>query len=164
MKGTEIYEYISEEACREFEAIVGAEHMTTDPVICEGYTGRGFDRQVYWWQGISRRPCAVIQPKTAEEVARIVRTCNRFNIPFVPMVTFGMCFSSPSYRDDIMLIDLKRMNGMEIDEKNMFAIVEPGIVYAQLQGEILKKGLVSIVPGGGGQVSVSYTHLRAHET
>ena len=154
MKGTEVFDYIPEEACRELEAIVGTEHMTTDPAIREGYTGRGFDRQVYWWQGISRRPAAVIQPLTADEVARIVKTCNRFNIPYIPMVTFGMCFSSPSYRDDIMLIDLKRMNGMEIDEKNMFVTVEPGIVYAQLQGEILKKGLVSIVPGGGGQVSV----------
>jgi len=154
VRGRKVVDHIPEEVCRELEAIVGPEHMTTDPVICEGYTGRGFDRQVYWYLGVSRRPAAVIMPKTANEVARIVKTCNRYGIHYIPMVTFGMCFSAPSYRDDIMIIDLKRMNKLVIDDKNMFAIVEPGVVYAQLQGEILKKGLVSIVPGGGGQVSV----------
>ncbi len=154
MRGHEVFDNIPEEACRELETIVGPENLTTDPAICEGYTGRGFDRQVYWWLGVSRRPAAVIMPDSREEVIRIVKTCNRFGVPFIPMATYGMCFSAPSYRDDIMIIDLKRMDKMVIDERNMFAIVEPGVVYAQLQGEILKKGLVSVVPGGGGQVSV----------
>jgi len=154
VKGNEVFEHIPEEACRELEAIVGPEHLTTDPTICDGYVGRGMDREIFWYLGVCRRPSAVIMPKTADEVVRIVKTCNRFGIPFLPMVTFGMCFSAPAFRDDIMLIDLKRMNQLEIDEKNMFATVESGVVYAQLQGEILKKGMVSIVPGGGGQVSV----------
>ena len=154
MRGREVFEHVSEEACRELEAIVGPENITTDPVIREGYTGRGMDRQIFWFYGISRPPGAVILPKTTDEVVRIVRTCNRFGIPYIPMVTYGMCFTGPAFRDDIMIIDLKRMDKMVIDDKNMFAIVEPGVVYAQLQGEILKKGLTSVVPGGGGQVSV----------
>jgi len=154
MRGREVFEHISEEACRELEAIVGPENITTDPVIREGYTGRGFDRQVFWFYGISRPPAAVIMPKTTDEVVRIVKTCNRYGIPYIPMVTYGMCFTGPCFRDDIMIIDLKRMDNLVIDDRNMFAIVEPGVVYAQLQGEILKKGLTSVVPGGGGQVSV----------
>ena len=154
MIGREVFDNIPEEACRELEAIVGAQNMTTDPVIREGYTGRGMDRQIFWFYGASRAPTAIILPKTTDEVVRIVKTCNRFNIPYIPMCTLGMACFAPAFRDDIMIIDLKRMDKMEIDEKNMFAIVEPGVVYAQLQGEILKKGLTSVVPGGGGQVSV----------
>lgn len=154
MIGREVFDNIPEEACRELEAIVGAQNMTTDPVIREGYTGRGMDRQIFWFYGASRAPGAVILPKTRDEVIRIVKTCNRFGVPFLPMCTLGMACFAPAFRDDIMIIDLKRMDTMEIDEKNMFAIVEPGVIYAQLQGETLKQGLTSVVPGGGGQVSV----------
>ena len=154
MRGREVFDHISEEACRELESIVGLENLTTDPVICEGYTGRGMDREIFWYQGVSRPPGAVILPESGEEIVRIVKTCNRFGIPYIPMATLGMACFAPSFRDDIMIIDLKRLDKLEIDDKNMFAIVEPGVVYAQLQGEILKKGLTSVVPGGGGQVSV----------
>ncbi len=154
MRGREVFDHISEDACRELESIVGPENLTTDPVICEGYTGRGMDREIFWYQGVSRPPGTVILPESAEEIIRIVKTCNRFGIPYIPMATLGMACFAPSFRDDIMIIDLKRLDKLEIDDKNMFAIVEPGVVYAQLQGEILKKGLTSVVPGGGGQVSV----------
>lgn len=65
------------------------------------------------------------------------------------MCTYGMACFGPAFRNEIIIIDLKRMDKMVIDDKNMFAIVEPGLVYAQLQGEILKKELTSVVPGGG---------------
>ena len=71
MRGREVFDNIPEEACRELEAIVGPENLTTDPAICEGYTGRGFDRQVYWWLGVSHPPGAVILPKSVDDVVRI---------------------------------------------------------------------------------------------
>jgi len=123
MRGREVFDHIPEEACRELEAIVGAENMTTDSVICDGYTGRGMDREILWFQGVSRPPSAVILPKTRDEVVKIVRTCNRFGIPYTPMCTYGMACCGPSFRDDIMIIDLKRMDQMLIDEKNMYAVV-----------------------------------------
>lgn len=154
MVGREDFEHISEEACRELEAIVGPENITTNPVIRKGYTGRGMDRQIFWFYGISRPPAAIIMPKATDEVVKIVKVCNRFGIPYIPMATYGMACYAPAYRDDIIIIDLKRMDKMVIDDKNMFAIVEPGVVFGQLQGDILKRGLISVVPGGGGQVSV----------
>lgn len=139
MRGREVFDHIPEQACRELEAIVGPENMTTDPVIREAYTGRGMDREIFWYQGVCRTPAAIIQAKSTEEVVRIVKTCNRFGIPYTPMVTYGMAMCGPAFRDDIVLIDLKRMKKMWIDVKNMYAVVEPGVIYAQLHGEILKK-------------------------
>lgn len=53
-----------------------------------------------------------------------------------------------------MSIDLKRMNKIEIDEKNMYAVCEPYVIFSQLQHEAMKRGLYMMVPGGGAQVSV----------
>jgi len=46
------------------------------------------------------------------------------------------------------------MNDLEIDEKNMHAIVGPGVIFSQLQQEAMNRGLYTTVPGGGAQVSV----------
>ena len=62
MRGQEVFEHISEDACRALEAIVGPEHITTDPIVCDAYTGRGFDRQMLWFQGVSRTPAGIILP------------------------------------------------------------------------------------------------------
>jgi len=154
MRGQEVFEHISEDACRALEAIVGPEYITTDPIVCDAYTGRGFDRQTLWFQGVSSTPAGIILPESTEQVARIVRTCNRYGVPYTPMSTYGMTFGGPCFRDDIIIIDLKRMNKLWLDDKNMYAILEPGVTYAQLHGEILKRGLIACMPGGGGGVSV----------
>jgi len=154
MRGQESFEHISEEACRALENIVGPEYLSTDPVTCSAYVGRGFDRQVFHFNGISRAPAAVILPESTEQVARVVKTCNRYDIPFTPMSSYGMAFGGPNFRDDFLFIDLKRMNQMWLDEKNMYVIVEPAVNFAQLHGETLKRGLIGCLPGGGGGVSV----------
>lgn len=154
MRGQEVFEYIAEDACRALENIVGPEYVSTDPIICTAYVGRGFDREVFLFNGISRAPAAVILPETTEEVARIVKTCNRYQIPFTPMSTYGMAFGGPNFRDDFLFIDLKRMNKMWLDEKNMYVVLEPAVNFAQMHGETLKRGLIGCLPGGGGGVSV----------
>ena len=37
-------EVMPQEVYQEFQAIVGPEYVTTDPVICQAYTGRGYAR------------------------------------------------------------------------------------------------------------------------
>jgi hypothetical protein len=154
MKGEKIYKYIPEDACLALESIVGAEYITTDPVICSAYVGRGFDREVVHFSGVARAPAAVILPETTEEIARIVKTCNRYKIPFTPMSSYGMAFGGPNFRDDFLFIDLKRMNKMWLDEKNMYVVLEPAVNFAQMHGETIKRGLIGCLPGGGGGVSV----------
>ena len=106
MKGQQTYRHISEDACKALESIVGHDHFSDDPVICAAYHGRGFDKQVITFNGVARNPAAVIQPRTTEEVAAIIKACNRYDIPYVPMSTYGMAFGGPNFRDDILFIDL----------------------------------------------------------
>ena len=47
-------------------------------------------------------------------------------------------------------LDLRRMNRiLEIDEKNMYAVVEPYVICAQLQAEVMKRGLNINIIGAG---------------
>ena len=46
------------------------------------------------------------------------------------------------------------MNKLEIDEENQVAIVEPGVAFSALQGDLMKMGLFTFVPGCGGNSSV----------
>ena len=58
-------------------------------------------------------------------------------------------------QDGVILLDLKRMNRIiEIDAKNKFAVVEPYVVWAQLEAEALKRGLFTTPVQAGSQASV----------
>jgi glycolate oxidase len=56
-------------------------------------------------------------------------------------------------------LDLRRMNHiLEIDEKNMFILVEPYVCFAQIQAEVMKRGMNTHVIGAGSQTSYLASH------
>ena len=60
----------------------------------------------------------------------------------------------------IILLDLRRMNRIiEINEKNMYAVVEPYVISAELQAELMKRGLNFCIKGAGTNCSAM---LRGH--
>ncbi len=140
---------IPKEAYQTLQSIVGAEWVSDDPAICEA------DRYCSLSDPTDekRRPGCSIEPATTAEVQAIVKLANRYKIPFVVTSTF---YGAGTYcrKDDSILIDLKRMNQLEIDKDNMYAIVGPGVPFAALQADLLKMGLFTFVPGCGGQSSV----------
>jgi len=154
MKGIADFEHISEEVCQELEAIVGPEYITTDPVYRRALCGSGCVREVLCFHGVNQLPACIVRPENTKQVAAIVKVCNRHSIPYVPLSNHTVANTSPSFRQDAVEIDLRRMNRMWIDTKNMYAVVEPGVNYFHLQSEILNKDMTSVTPGGGGVVSV----------
>src|SRR5512139_1039965 len=88
---------IPEELYRELQAIVGTDHVTTDPVLCQAYNARGYSREEMWFLGFCTRPACVVLPKTTDEVARIVRVCNRFKTPFIPASTMWVIQACPRF-------------------------------------------------------------------
>ena len=158
-KSTSKRQLILDEVSKDLQAVVGPDRVTTDPVVCQSYSGRGYAREQMLYLGLCTRPACVVLPHTTEEVARIVRICYRYGVPYVPASTLWVIQSAPRFRDDFVLIDLKRMDEMTIDERNMYAVVGPGIVYGQLLEEAMRRDLYTIAPGGGSQVSVIANHL-----
>lgn len=147
---------ISREAYKVLESIVGSEYISDDPAICEGYRAGpgGYECGLGYERVMARVPGCVIMPWTTEEVQKVVKVCNRYKIPYVPYSTGLLGPRSLPHVSDALLIDLKRMTYFEIDAKHLYAVVEPGIIYSQLQEEAMKRGAYVVIGGGGAQVSV----------
>jgi 4-cresol dehydrogenase (hydroxylating) flavoprotein subunit len=89
-------------------------------------------------------PAGVVFPGSTEEVQAIVRMANAQGVPLWPTSTGenrGLGLKSP-VRPGQVVVDLgRRMNRIvEIDETLAYAVVEPGVTYAQLYEELGRRG------------------------
>lgn len=133
---------ISKEIYSAFEDVVGEENICNDLAIMPSY--------------FSADLAAVILPGNTREVQAVVKLCNKFKLRFRPICTGW----TGSFAPDMILLDLRRMNQIiEINEKNMFAVVEPYVISAQLQAELFKRGLNFNLKGAGANCSAM---LRGH--
>lgn len=91
-----------------------------------------------------RLASAAVAPSTLEEVQAVVRAANQHRIPLYPISTgrnLAYGGSAPVYSGSVVL-DLKRMNRViEVNERNAYALVEPGVSYFDLYDHIRKAGL-----------------------
>lgn len=144
------------------EKVVGANFVSDDPVICQAYSpGRsGHLKDLAMETELGQTPVGVVLPTSTEEVQKVVLLCNRYKMPFVPVSSYWITHAGPRTAN-CLLIDMKRMAHFEIDAKNMYATVGPGVIYGQLQEEAFKRGLYTTVPGGGAQVAVIANHITA---
>ncbi|MEW6552653.1 MAG: FAD-binding oxidoreductase, partial [Actinomycetota bacterium] len=145
---TRTFETISGEAYADLEAAVGAEYASREPGVLDGYAWQptNNDHPVERWV---KRPVAVVLPASTEEVQEVVRACNRHGLKFKAFSTGWGVWCGPTF-DNVVQVDLRRMNRiLEIDEKNMYAVVEPYAIAAQVQAEAMKLGLNLHIHGSG---------------
>jgi len=134
--------------------ILGPRYVSDDRGIREAY---GRERPLLTSKG---RAEFVVLPGNTEDVRKIVRLANRYRFPFsvTSAGMSGVCFAAEGIPYWCQ-IDLKRLDNLEIDEKNMYAIVEPYVTNGQLQAEAMKKGLYCGIPSAGGTSSVVGNHI-----
>ncbi len=147
---------ISDEAYAGLEDIVGKENVSRNPAVMDSYAFQ-------WLAELVRpelshympRPVAVVMPASTEEVQAVVRLANKYRIKVKPHSTGWYHWAAPIYDDkDTMQLDMRRMNAIEIDEKNGIAIVEPYVIHAQLHAEAIKRGWTCNIIGAGCSCSV----------
>jgi glycolate oxidase len=139
------------DAYQEMAEIVGSENVSEEPAVLDGYAWQPFGNAnpKVWLE----RPVATVLPKTAEEVQGIVGVCNKFGLKFKALSTGWGAHAGPSLQD-VVQIDLRRMDQIiEIDEENMYAVVEPYAICAQVQAEVMKRGLNLHIIGAGSGTS-----------
>jgi glycolate oxidase len=137
---------LSKEVYREFEDVVGVENICDDPAIMPSY--------------YSTELAAVTLPKNTAEVQAIVKLCNKHKLQFRAECTGWTGIMPGMVGKGIIYLDLRRMNRIiEINEKNMYAVVEPYVISAQLQAELFKRGLNFCIKGAGTNCSAM---LRGH--
>jgi hypothetical protein len=148
---------IPKDAYRAMEDILGPEYITDDPAFLDSYAFQ-------WLAELVRpnrshympRPWAVAMPNTTAEVQAVTRVCNKYRLKIKPISTGWYHWAAPMKDNEPTLqLDLRRMNRiLDIDEKNRFAIVEPYVICAQLQAEVMKRGLNINIIGAGSSTSV----------
>ena len=151
---------IPKEAYEAMASIVGSRYISDDPVVAEAYCGgrMGHGKDLAIDREMNKLPACVVMPLTTKEVQAVVKVANRYKIPYLPSSTYWVTHCAVK-RDDQIIIDLKRMQTLDIDETNMSATVESGVIYSQLQEEAMKRGLYITVPGGGAQAAIIPNHL-----
>lgn len=138
---------IPKSAYQELEEALGPENVSNDPAVLDGYAWQpSFNTDPEIWVP---RPVVVVLPSSTREVLRVVRICNRYGLKFKAFSTGWGAHAGPS-EEGVVQVDLRRMNRiLEIDERNMYAVVEPYVSGAQLQAEAMKRELNTHIIGAG---------------
>ncbi|TGU71503.1 FAD-binding protein [Geomonas terrae] len=127
--------------------IVGAEYTLSDPesLACYGYDST---------PELQSRPGVVVLPKSTEEIARVMALCDGSGIRVTPRGS-GTNLSGGSISFDAgVVLQTSRMNRiLEIDEENLTATVETGVITSALHREVEAKGL--FYPPDPGSMNIS---------
>lgn len=133
----------------EIERIVGPRNVSSDAGVLSGYS---------WNTGIGTVPSgekfadvwpiAAVLPGSTDEVAALVKCFLRHGLTFKAHST-GYGSMSNVMSPDTVVVDLRRMDTLEIDAKNRMAIIGPYVTAGKLQAEAFKHGLTCHIVGAG---------------
>ena len=142
---------------RAFEDIVGEDNICDDPAVLDCYRYPLTHTAIHlgpYYGVYTPRGAAVLLPGSTGEVQAIVRACNRYKLKVKASSTFWSAQGYPTEEGAIQL-DMRRMDRiLEIDEKNMIAVIEPHVIGATLQAEAMKLGLNTHIHGPGASCSL----------
>ncbi|WP_424658323.1 FAD-binding oxidoreductase [Desulfofundulus sp.] len=87
-------------------------------------------------------PSAVVIPESVAEVAAVLRYANERRVPVVPRGAGSSLAGGATPSPGSIVLDLKRMNRIiEVDAKNLTAVVECGVVTQRFQETVESMGL-----------------------
>ena len=122
--------------CRELRSVVGEEWVVTADEKVASYHDPYFPGA-----GEQHLPSGAVLPAGVEEIRAVLRIANRVRLPLWS-VSLGRNYvyggGAPCLNGS-MVLDLKRMQGIEVDEELAYAIVEPGVTFFQLYTHIQDK-------------------------
>ena len=99
-------------------------------------------------------PEAVIMPGSTEEVQKIVRVCNQYNIKYNAVTSLFVPLGITN-QPGKLLISMRRMNRiLEINEEDRYAVIEAAVRQVQLKPEVFKRGLTYPTASAGPSCSV----------
>ncbi|HEX7475262.1 MAG TPA: FAD-binding oxidoreductase [Dehalococcoidales bacterium] len=145
---------LTKDEYKALEDIVGPEYISQDPVIMESYN-QVWGNKLAFGDKRHNPPAAVLLPANTAEVQAIVRYCNKAHILFKASARAFEYVATYMASERSIILELRRLNRiLEIDEKNMHAVVEPFVTVFQLQDAAGRVGLYTGKPGVGFSASV----------
>ncbi|SPJ70441.1 probable D-lactate dehydrogenase (cytochrome) [Fusarium torulosum] len=128
-------------ACRDFEAIIGAESISTERA--DLVTHSGSDYQSYaWTEDTAVCSHVILYPESTEQVSELMKVCFRRRLPVTPY-SGGTSIEGqyiPHFQG--ICIDFGRMNRIvELNKFDLDCVVQPGIGWMDLNEELASHGL-----------------------
>ncbi|MEM9287118.1 MAG: FAD-binding oxidoreductase [Pseudomonadota bacterium] len=124
------------DALERFRRIVGPKGWSTDQNVMAPHLSD--------WRGAYHGAAAMLlKPRTTDEVRRIVKTANEFNIALVPQGgNTSLCGASvPSSSGNEVVVSLTRMRTIrDVDPLNYAITVDAGLTLQEVQDEAAKVG------------------------
>ncbi|MGE5558426.1 MAG: FAD-binding oxidoreductase [Bacillota bacterium] len=132
------YRHITQAVVEELKKIVGERYVIYgDTDQLEPFSHDEVTEKEY-----HHLPDVVIRPRTADEIAAVMKLANREKIPVTPRGG-GSGLSGgavPLYGGIVLCLD--RMNSiLEVDADNMVVVVEPGVVTNEIDAAVAERGL-----------------------
>ena len=145
----------------EIGAIVGMENVITERVECICYS-----RDMSVHEGI---PDLIVYAGNTSQVSQIMKLASEYKVPVTARGSGSSVTGAVLPIEGGILLDLSKMNKiLEVNPENFYTRVEPGVICAQLNGELAKyKMFFPPDPGSaavatlGGMVNTNASGLRA---
>ena len=119
--------------------------------------GAGYDdARVAWNLVADQRPVFVAEPRTAADIAAVVRFARRERLRVAPQGT-GHNATARAGVDESILLNTRLMRGVEIDFENRSARVEAGALCADLTAPASELGLAALAGSSPDVGLVGYT-------
>ncbi|MFJ7247336.1 FAD-binding oxidoreductase [Kitasatospora sp. NPDC098652] len=113
-----------------------AEAVVVDPDVTAAYS---HDMAGFCAAGT---PAVVVFPETVEQVQHVLRTATELRVPVVPQGARTGLSGAANAVDGCVVLSLVKLNRiLEIDPVNRVAVVEPGVVNAELSRAVEELGL-----------------------
>jgi glycolate oxidase len=133
--GETTFPQIHADVIGQFRAIVGESNLIVDEELRNEY---GHDKT----EDYQFLPDLVLKPATSQEISQILIICNKYRIPVTPRgAGTGLSGGALPVKKGVV-ISMERFNKiLEIDEQNLQATVEPGVITEVFQNAVKEKGL-----------------------
>ena len=130
----------------EFRSIVGNEWFLDTPEDLAAYSYDAFLPEF--------TPDAVLVPASTDQISRIMGVANREHVHIIPRGAGTNISGTSVAREGGVILAFHRMAEiLSIEPENMCAVVQPGVVNAELQKEVARFGLM--YPPDPGSMTVS---------
>jgi FAD/FMN-containing dehydrogenase len=125
---------------RSLADIVGSDNVFDEPSKLRSYAR---DQSLAY----QRAPNYVAYVENKEQVRGIVELANKTKVPLYPVSSGIHFYGNTIPLNAGIVVDLSRMNKiLNIDRRNRFVRIEPGVTWGQLQEELAKDDFMVIAP------------------
>jgi glycolate oxidase len=130
-----MYNKITADIFADLKLISGEEYVFADEEVLADYSHDETEDLCFL-------PEVVVKPRTVAEISDILKLCNQHRIPVTPRGAGTGLSGGALPLLGGLLISMERFNKiLEIDERNLQATVEPGVITQIFQQAVMEKGL-----------------------